>query len=122
MKNFQTIEVDQLELLSVKEGEKRVSSKRVDIVSIRMVKESSLMFQGCNVRSPAGGYRLFKQFLGELDREYMVVICLDVKDQPTVINICHIGCVNASIVHPREVMKRLSFLLFPIKREVSEYD
>lgn len=48
---------------------------------------------------------MFKQFLGELDREYFVVMCLDVKNQPTAINICHIGSLNASIVHPREVMK-----------------
>jgi len=30
---------------------------------------------------------------------------LDVKNQPTAINVCHIGSLNASIVHPREVMK-----------------
>lgn len=51
------------------------------------------------------GYNLFKQFLGELDREYFVVMCLDVKNQPTAINTCHIGSLNASIVHPRKVMK-----------------
>lgn len=57
------------------------------------------------IRSPGDGYNLFKQFLGELDREYFVVMCLDVKNQPTAINVCHIESLNASIVHPREVMK-----------------
>jgi DNA repair protein RadC len=46
-----------------------------------------------------------KQFLGEVDWEYFVVICLDTKSQPTAINICHIGSLNASIVHPRECFK-----------------
>ena len=32
-------------------------------------------------------------------------MCLDVKNQPTAINVCHIGSLNASIVHPREIMK-----------------
>ena len=40
-----------------------------------------------------------------MDREYFVVVCLDTKNQPTAINICHIGSLNASIVHPRECFK-----------------
>jgi len=105
MKNYKT-NVEQLEFLSVKESnEKRVPAKRVDIVSLRLVKETSLLYKDRAIRSPEDGYNLFKQFLGELDREYFVVMCLDVKNQPTAINICHIGSLNASIVHPREVMK-----------------
>ncbi|PIC74200.1 DNA repair protein [Sporosarcina sp. P17b] len=80
-------------------------AKRVDIVSLRMVKESSLLYKNRSIKSPEDGYQLFKQFLGELDREYFVVMCLDVKNQPTAINVCHIGSLNASIVHPREMMK-----------------
>jgi len=105
MKKYQVQAVEQLELLAVKEGGKPVPAKRVDIVTLRMVKETSLLYKDRNIRSPQDGYNLFKQFLGELDRENFVVMCLDVKNQPTVINICHIGSLNASIVHPREVMK-----------------
>lgn len=89
----------------MEEKEKKVPAKRVDIVSLRMVKETSLLYKDRSIRSPQDGYKLFKQFLGELDREYFVVMCLDVKNQPTAINVCHIGSLNASIVHPREVMK-----------------
>ncbi|SDM34985.1 RadC-like JAB domain-containing protein [Psychrobacillus sp. OK028] len=32
-------------------------------------------------------------------------MCLYVKNQPTAINVCHIGSLDASILHPREVMK-----------------
>lgn len=39
------------------------------------------------------------------DREHFIVVSLDTKNQPVSINICHIGSLNASIVHPREVMK-----------------
>lgn len=97
---------EQLEWSMVKEdGKKHVPAKRVDIVSLRLVKESSLLYKDRSIRSPEDGYNLFKQFLGELDREYFVVMCLDVKNQPTAINVCHIGSLNASLVHPREVMK-----------------
>ncbi len=80
-------------------------AKRVDIVSLRMVKETSLLYKNRSIKSPEDGFHLFKQFLGELDREYFVVMCLDVKNQPTHINVCHVGSLNSSIVHPREVMK-----------------
>lgn len=105
MKKYPVNEVEQLELLTVKEESERRSAKRVDIVSLRIVKESSLLYKDRSIRSPQDGYKLFNQFLGELDREYFVVMCLDVKNQPTAINVCHIGSLNASIVHPREVLK-----------------
>ena len=85
MKNYKS-NVEQLELLSVKESnERRVPAKRVDIVSLRLVKETSLLYKDRTIRSPEDGYNLFKQFLGELDREYFVVMCLDVMKQPTVL-------------------------------------
>lgn len=41
----------------------------------------------------------------DAEREYFVVFCLDTKDQPTNINICHIGTLNTSLVSPMEVLK-----------------
>ena len=46
-----------------------------------------------------------KHFLGDLDREALRRFALDTKNQPTSINICHIGSLNANLVHPREVVK-----------------
>lgn len=80
-------------------------AKRVDIVSLRMVKETSLLYKNRSIKSPEDGFHLFKQFLGELDRESFIVMCLEVKNNPTHISVCHIGSLNSSIVHPREVMK-----------------
>jgi DNA repair protein RadC len=84
---------------------KKQPAKRVNIVSVKLVKESSLLYKNRCVRSPEDDYQLIKQFLGEVDREYFVVVCLDTKNQPTSINISHIGSLNASIVHPRECFK-----------------
>ncbi|WP_433744961.1 RadC family protein [Falsibacillus pallidus] len=96
--------VDQLSLFPVHEG-KRPPKKRVNIVSLKLVRESSLLYQNRTIRSPKDGYDLLKQFLVDLDREAFIVVALDTKNQPTSINVCHIGSLNASIVHPREVMK-----------------
>lgn len=71
--------VKQMELLCVKELDKRVPTKRVDIVSLRMVKELSLLYKDRSIRSPEDGYNLFKQFLGERNRDYFIVMCLDTK-------------------------------------------
>ncbi|MCP3761431.1 DNA repair protein RadC [Domibacillus sp. A3M-37] len=106
MRAYEKSKEEQLEFLNVREAtETGVSAKRVSIVSLKLVRESSILYKNRCVRSPQDGYLLFKQFLGDLDREYFVVMCLDTKNQPTAINICHIGSLNASIVHPREVMK-----------------
>ncbi|MFD2214874.1 JAB domain-containing protein [Metabacillus endolithicus] len=55
--------------------------------------------------SPEDAYELFKQFLDQVDQEYFVELCLDTKNQPTNINVCHVGSLNASIVSCSEVFK-----------------
>lgn len=71
----------QLELQTMKqESEKKVLAKRLDIVSLRLVKETSLLYMNRAIRSSEAGYNLFNQFLVELDREYFVAICLDMKN------------------------------------------
>jgi len=105
LKNYQG-KYEQMELLKViEDAPKRIPAKRVDVVSLKMVKESSMLYKKRVIRSPEDGYRLLQQFLGDVDREHFIVVCLDTKNQPTAINVCHIGSLNASIVHPREVMK-----------------
>ncbi|MCS5502753.1 DNA repair protein RadC [Lysinibacillus sp. A4] len=81
------------------------SAKRVNIVSVKLVKESSMLYKQRRVRSPQDSYELFLDYLGDVDREHFVVACLDTKNQPTNISTVHIGSLNASILHPREVMK-----------------
>ncbi|ODV53735.1 MULTISPECIES: JAB domain-containing protein [Lysinibacillus] len=86
-------------------GLKELSAKRVNIVSVKLVKEASMLYKQRRVRSPQDSYELFRDYIGEVDREHFVVACLDTKNQPTNISTVHIGSLNTSIVHPREVMK-----------------
>lgn len=80
-------------------------AKRFNIESLKLVKESSFHYQQRHISSPKDSYEVISQFLENADREHVVVLCLDTKNQPTNISVCHIGSLNASIVHPREVMK-----------------
>lgn len=84
---------------------KKKSAKRVNIINVKVVKESSFLYDNRYVRSPEDSYDIFKEYLEGIDREHFVVAALDTKNQPTFINTVHIGSLNASIVHPREVMK-----------------
>ncbi|MDP4145764.1 MAG: JAB domain-containing protein [Bacillota bacterium] len=93
---------------AIKNGEvyeKSIPAKRVDIVSIKMVKEASMLYKGRKVSSPSDAYKLIKEFLEDADREEMIVCSLDTKNQPTNINVVSIGTLNSSLVHPRELFK-----------------
>lgn len=80
-------------------------AKRVQIVQVKLVREKSMLYKERKIRSPHDAYILMKEFIGDADREHFVVLCLDTKNQPTCIQVVHIGSLNASIVHPREVLK-----------------
>lgn len=80
-------------------------SKRIDIVSVQMVRERSVKYSNRKVSSPRDCYEIFRPFLENADREKMVVCCLNTQNEPTSINIAHIGSLNSTIVHPREIFK-----------------
>lgn len=81
------------------------SSKRVNIVSINMVKHSSFLYEKRSVTSPNDAAGLFQYYMGTPDRENFVVLCLNTKNEPTNIHTAHIGSINASFAHPREILK-----------------
>lgn len=84
---------------------KKIPAKRVGIVSLKLVKENSVLYETRTIRSPYDAYKLIKNFLIDSDREKFVVACLDTKNQPVNISVVSIGNVNSAIVHPREVFK-----------------
>lgn len=74
-------------------------AKRVDIVSLKLVKESSLLYKKRTISSPEDGRKLMDKFLKDADREHFIVISLNTKNEPVNINICHIGSLNARDIH-----------------------
>lgn len=51
------------------------------------------------------GADIASRFIGCDDREVFFVMCLNTKNHVVEVHRCHIGSLNASIVHPREVFK-----------------
>lgn len=81
------------------------SAKRINIISLKMVRESSILYDIRRLTTPSDAAGLGRQFLEDLDREQVLVCCLDNKKQPVSINVVSIGTINCSEVHPREVFK-----------------
>ena len=80
-------------------------AKRINIVSIKMVKESSFQYLARQILSPNDAYEMIKEQLEGLDREQFIIACLNTKNEPTNISVVSVGSLNKAIVHPREVFK-----------------
>lgn len=77
----------------------------IDIVSVKLIRESSVRYSSEKIATPNDIANLCRNFLEQADREICLLICLDNKNKPTAIHTISVGTVNASLVHPREVFK-----------------
>lgn len=49
--------------------------------------------------------QIASRFIGRDDREVFFVMCLNTRNNVVAVLRCHVGSLNASLVHPREVFK-----------------
>ena len=66
-------------------------AKRINIVSIKMVKESSFLYQTRQILSPNDAYEMIKEQLEGLDREQFIIACLNTKNEPMNISVVSVG-------------------------------
>lgn len=81
------------------------AAKRIQIVSLKMVRESTILYEARKISSPKDAAGLGQRFLEEADREQVIVCCLDNKNAPINLNVVSMGTLNTSLIHPREVFK-----------------
>ncbi|QNK57434.1 RadC family protein [Paenibacillus sp. PAMC21692] len=92
--------------MNTKASESNQPAKRVQVIGLRMVREStSILYPGRVIRSPKDAADLFRQFIGDCDRESFYILCLNTKNEPTALHQVSTGTLNASLVHPRETFK-----------------
>lgn len=85
---------------------KKNAAKRIEVVSLRMVREkTSLLYPSRVIRKPENAADLFRQFIGDYDREAFCILCLNTKNEPTALHVVSTRSLNASLVHPRETFK-----------------
>src|SRR5215831_20421704 len=85
-----------------------VQPYRVPVYRVTLVRESRLPHTQPQIRSSRDAAVLFRQHLGNVDREHFLVAMLDQKHKVIGINTVSIGSLTASVVHPREVMCAVS--------------
>lgn len=80
-------------------------AKRINLVSVKLVREGSILYKTRNISTSGDAAGIGRQFLEDLDREQVMLLCLDNRNQPTSINVVSIGTNNSSLIHPREIFK-----------------
>lgn len=79
---------------------------RVPVVKIQMVRERTMPYEeSALISSPDEAVQLIRAYLGDADREHFVVLMLSTKHRVNAIHTVSVGSINATIVHPREVLK-----------------
>ncbi len=80
-------------------------AKRVDLVSVKLIRERTILYKNRTVGNPKEAYELVKEMLENEDREKLLACFLDTKSQPIAIHVVSVGSLNSSIIHPREIFK-----------------
>lgn len=88
--------------------------KIIEVVSIKQVKKSlpkklQIIFgeELPVVKSPNIVAEFLQKMIGDEDRESFIVIGLDIKNRIVSVHRAHVGSLNSSVVHPRDVFKSL---------------
>jgi DNA repair protein RadC len=89
-----------------RELEKMELKSIFEVVRIKQeIKESPEPFAQYTIRSPEDAQKLAASYIADEDQEVLLVLMLNTKNQVVGLHRAHVGSLNASIVHPREVMK-----------------
>lgn len=90
-----------------RKDKERQPAKRVDLISLRIVRESSpsILYQKRVIRSAEDAAELLRPHLEDRDREHFLCVHLTTKHEVASLILCSVGSPDASIVHPRDVLK-----------------
>lgn len=83
---------------------KKKDSFNLDMVSVRLVKDSKLMSE-TQIKTPQQAIGVVGDMLCQMDREVLCAINLTTKGTPINCSIVSIGSISSSIVVPREIFK-----------------
>lgn len=77
-----------------------------EVVRIKqIIKEVEAPFASFTIRSPEDAQELAMNQIADEDREVFLVMMLNTKNEVIGLHRAHVGSLNASIVHPRDVLK-----------------
>jgi len=78
----------------------------VEITRIRQeVREPDVALETTHITSPEDAFCVAKRFIQDDDREVFLVILLNTKNRVIAVHRAHVGSINSSVAHPREIFK-----------------
>ncbi|HAZ40118.1 MAG TPA: hypothetical protein DCY39_09655 [Exiguobacterium sp.] len=69
------------------------------------VREPDVTLETTHITSPEDAFCVAKRFIQDDDREVFLVILLNTKNRVIAVHRAHVGSINSSVVHPREIFK-----------------
>jgi len=78
---------------------------RLPLLRVQLVREGSLTAETKNITDPKDAVEIFNTLYPDLDRECLVVLLLDMKNNVRGVNTVSIGDLSSAITHPREIFK-----------------
>lgn len=85
-------------------------SLSVPVYRVALVREGRQNVETKQIASADEAASIFKEYIGDHDREVFAVMALSVKNEVIGIHTVSIGSLDSTIVHPREVFKPLLLL------------
>ncbi len=79
--------------------------QKVRLIHLQMVRDGEVAYNGGSMKNPAEAAQLVKSFLGEADRECLVVCATDIKMKPTYMQTVSIGASDFCPVSIPEIFK-----------------
>lgn len=81
-------------------------TKLVEITRIRQeIREPDVALETTHITSPEDAFLVARRFIQDDDREVFLVILLNTKNRVIAVHRAHVGSINSSIIHPREIFK-----------------
>lgn len=81
-------------------------TKLFEITRIRQeVRELDVSLETTHIMSAEDAFLVARRFIQDDDREVFLVILLNTKHRVIAVHRAHIGSINSSVVHPREIFK-----------------
>lgn len=77
---------------------------RLEVVTVRLV-DAPPLYSEQEIRSPEDAVSVLADEIKSWDREVFAILNLKTTHQPINLNICSIGTLNQSILHPRDIFK-----------------
>lgn len=87
-----------------KNSENKDETFKLDVVSVRLVKDA-VLYSDKRINCPEDAIELLYPIMQEFDREVVCVINLNSANKPINVNFASIGALNYAIVNPRELFK-----------------